>query len=167
MRSNAEVHLISRIEETQADVKSLFSVVDIREFRLPSGQIYAVVGHNPEIGLISDTWFGGFEAEHQFRAVLEFICERFEQGGFHLWLADLRYLNSGFQHSDAWLAEEVFPRVIAGGLTREAVVLPSYKGAPPEYDVFGSASSALRKITDGRVRGFDNIDAARTWLLDG
>ncbi|WP_420403256.1 hypothetical protein [Nisaea sp.] len=157
--------MISQAEETRADVRSLFSIVDIREFRLPSGRVYAVVGQNPEIGLISDTWFGGFETEQQFRTVLEFICERFEQGGFRLWLADLRFLNSGFQHSDAWLAEHVFPRVIAGGLTREAVVLPGYQGAPAEYDVFGSASSALKKITDGRVRGFDDIDAARAWLL--
>lgn len=153
--------------ETQEDVKSRFKVEDIRSFRLPSGSIYAVVGHNPEIGLVSDTWFGAFETERQFRDVLEFICERFEEGGISLWLADLRFLNASFMHSDRWLAEVVFPRALAAGLRREAVVLPNYRGAPADYDVFGSASSALKKITDGRVRGFHDIDEAQAWLMDG
>jgi hypothetical protein len=32
--------------------------------------------------------------------------------------------------------------------------------------VFGSASSALRKITDGRVRGFTDLEEAKDWLFE-
>jgi len=58
------------------------------------------------------------------------------------------------------------PRAIAAVLQREAVVVPSYQGAPPDYDVFCSASSALRRITDGRVRSFSDIDEAKAWLFE-
>ncbi|MFN4764792.1 hypothetical protein ACKGJN_16810, partial [Gillisia sp. Q332] len=112
------------------------------------------------------TWLGGFGTEAEFRQVLEFICERFETGNYIFWLADLRFLNSAFFHSEAWLAETVFPRAIAAGLQREAVVVPTYQGAPRGYDVFGSASSALGRITDGRVRGFSDVEAAKAWVFE-
>lgn len=153
--------------KTQGDVEAAFSVEDLEVFRTADGKAYAIVGHSPANRLITDTWLGAFDSEAEFRRVVEFICARFETGAYSFWLADLRFLNSGFFHSDAWLAEVVFPRVIAAGLQREAVVVPSYQGAPPDYDVFGSASSALRKITDGRVRGFTDLDSARDWLFEG
>lgn len=156
-----------RSARTRDDIKAAFSVEDLRLFRTADGNAYAIVGHSPDHRLITDTWVGGFGTVAEFRQVLEFICERFEAGGYSLWLADLRYLNSGFLHSEAWLAESVFPRTIAAGLQREAVVLPTYLGAPPAYDVFGSASSALKRITDGRVRGFTDIETAKTWLFEG
>ena len=155
----------SREAKTRGDVSTTFSVKDLQVFRSAEGIAYAIVGHNPDQRLITDTWLGGFSSEAEFRRVLEFICERFESGDYAFWLADLRFLNSGFFHSEAWLAETVFPRVIAAGLQREAVVVPSYQGAPPEYDVFGSASSALRRITDGRVRGFTDLEEAKDWLF--
>lgn len=151
---------------TRNDVKATFSVEDLRRFRTSDGKTYAIVGHSPDLRLVTDTWLGGFGTEAEFRRVLEFICECFETGDYAFWLADLRFLNSGFFHSDTWLAETVFPRTIAAGLQREAVVLPSYQGAPPNYDVFGSASSALRKITDGRVRSFTDLDQAKAWLFE-
>lgn len=156
-----------RAARTRDDVKATFSVEDLRLFRTADGNAYAIVGHSPVHRLITDTWLGGFGTEAEFRRVLEFICERFETGDYSFWLADLRFLNSGFHHSEAWLAESVFPRTIAAGLQREAVVVPTYQGAPPDYDVFGSASSALRRITDGRVRSFDDIEKAKEWLFEG
>lgn len=153
--------------QTRSDVKATFSVEDLQAFRTVEGQTYAIVGHSPVNRLITDTWIGAFDTEAEFRRVLEFICERFETGHYSYWLADLRFLNSGFFHSDAWLAEHVFPRTIAAGLLREAVVMPSYQGAPAAYDVFGSASAALRRITDGTVRGFTDIEKAREWLFEG
>jgi len=152
---------------TQNDVRATFSVDDLQVFRTSEGHAYAIVGHSPENRLITDTWVGAFDSEAEFRRVLEFICDRFETGDYSFWLADLRFLNSGFHHSEAWLAEYVFPKTIVAGLLREAVVVPTYQGAPPAYDVFGSASAALRKITDGRVRGFTDIEAARDWLFEG
>ncbi|MEQ9490676.1 MAG: STAS/SEC14 domain-containing protein [Alphaproteobacteria bacterium] len=151
---------------TRNDIRVEFSVEDLRVFRGgKTNQPYAIVGHNPYSGLLTDAWVGGFDTEQEFRAVLEFIIEQFETGGYSYWLVDLRHLNTGFFHSDTWLAETAFPKAIEAGLVREAVVLPPYRGAPPDYDVFGSASAALRKITDGRVRGFTDIAEARKWLF--
>ena len=150
------------------DVRGAFLVEELQTFRLDDGRTYAIVGHNEDLGLVTDIWFGGFETRDHFRDVLEFICDRFDTGRYHLWLADLRHMSSGFQDSEDWLAEYVFPRVIAGGLAREAVVLPKQvEDLPPDFDVLGSASAALKKITDGRVRGFDDLGQARAWLLDG
>lgn len=152
--------------KTQSDVKTTFSVKDLEVFRTADGNAYAIVGHSPATRLITDTWLGAFDTEAEFRQVLEFICTRFETGDYSYWLADLRFLNSGFHHSDTWLAEYVFPRVLAAGLQREAVVLPTYRGAPADYDVFGSASAALQKITDGKVRGFTDLEEAKQWLFE-
>jgi hypothetical protein len=157
----------SQVAKTRSDVEATFSVEDLRVFRTAAGNAYAIVGHSPANRLIADTWLGAFDTEAEFRRVLEFICDRFEAGGYSYWLADLRFLNSGFFHSDAWLAEYVFPRTIAAGLLREAVVIPTYQGAPAEYDVFGSAFSALRMIVDRKVRGFTDLEEAREWLFEG
>lgn len=151
--------------ETNADVQRAFAIDDLQIFHNANGFPYAVVGGNRATKVISDRWLGGFDALHEFRDVLEFICEQFEAGDYRFWLADLRLLNTGFFHSDDWLAGHVFPRAIKAGLEREAVVLPARRDKPMQYDVFGSGSSALKKITDGRVRGFTDIDEAKSWLF--
>lgn len=153
-------------EESQIEdeIRSRFLVEDLQVFRNSAGIPYAIVGHNPHDRLITDRWFGGFETKQEFRQVISFICERFETGGYSYWLADLRLLNTSFFHSDDWLADVVFPRVMASGLVREAVVLPNYEGVPTDYDVVGSGSAALSKIVDGRVHGFRDIQKAKSWL---
>lgn len=150
---------------TKPDIKQKFAISDLRTFRNSNDMTYAIVGHNPDLDLICDTWIGAFDTEADFRQVLEYICECFETGDYRFWLADLRYLTSSFFHSDAWLAAHAYPRAIAAGLEREAVVVPRHVDLPEDYDVFGSASAALRKIADGRCRGFDHLDSAREWLL--
>lgn len=152
---------------TAEDIKSAFRISDLQGFRNSTGQSYAIVGHNPSSRLITDKWIGAFDDEAAFRTVLEFICRHFETGNYSYWLADLRFMSSSFFHSEDWLAEVVFPRAIAAGLEREAVVLPQREDVPPDFDVFGSASAALRKITDGRVRGFRDLDLAKAWLFEG
>lgn len=152
--------------QTRKDIRVEFSVEDLRVFRgEKNGQTYAIVGHNPKSRLLTDTWFGGFDTVKEFRSVLDFIIEQFECGNYNYWLADLRHLNTGFHHSESWLADTVFPKAIAAGLVREAVVLPTYQNAPADFDVFGSASAALKNITDGRVRGFTDIREAQRWLF--
>lgn len=150
---------------TEQDIKSAFRIEDLKGFRAAAGQHYAVVGHNPHSRLITDKWLGACDDPADFRAVLEFICEQFETGRYSYWLADLRFMSSGFFHSEDWLADVVFPRTIAAGLVREAVVMPAKEPLPPDYDVFGSASQALRRITDGRVQGFQDLDIAKAWLF--
>ena len=150
---------------TAEDIKAAFRISDLQGFRNSTGQYYAVVGHNRSSRLITDKWIGAVDDEDAFKTVLEFICRHFETGNYSYWLADLRHMSSSFAHSEDWLAGVVFPRTIAAGLEREAVVLPARENVPPDFDVFGSATSALRKITDGRVRGFQDLDMAKEWLF--
>ncbi|PJK27914.1 hypothetical protein [Minwuia thermotolerans] len=152
----------------RADVAEVFSATELRAFRRGDGRIYTVVGHNPDHRLLTDIWLGGFGSLDNFRAVLDFVCERFECGGYSYWLADLRHLSESFFEAEEYLARTVVPRVMAAGMQREAVVAPALEpGVPQGYDVFGAADTALRRIADGRIRGFTDIAAARAWLLDG
>jgi hypothetical protein len=151
----------------RADATQTFGLELLREYRHEGQVPYCLVSHNPELELICDTWIGQADDLESFRAPLRYICSRFESGGYRFWLADLRYLNSGFHHSAEWLAETVYPLTVAHGLEREAVVLPSSGPVPYEFDVQGAASSALNRIMDGRVRGFTSPVEARRWLLDG
>lgn len=137
-------------------------------FRTEAGEprIYAVVTHDPLLGVISDFWVGDFTDEEGFRAVLAYVAECFEGGGYRYWLADLRFLSTGFAASHRWLIDEMVPRVVAAGLKREAVVLPERRpGLPPAYDVFGDALAALNEIGDARIRGFTDLEEAKRWLL--
>lgn len=149
------------------DIAQAFALTELRTFRLSGGSSYALVSHSPEAGLISDFWLGSFGSQAEFRAVLEFIAGEIEAGRYCLWLADLRYMSTGFGDSNEWLVGDLMPRVLKGGLIREAVVLTEDSGVPEGYDVFGSATGALRRIADGRVRGFTDIAAARAWLIGG
>ncbi|MEX0759942.1 MAG: hypothetical protein WD100_10210 [Tistlia sp.] len=151
----------------EPDVERSFSLAGLRSFRLADGRTYAVVAHDPALRLIHDFWVGGFESEEEFRAVLAYVLEQMRRGGYVLWLADLRHLTSSFMASRHWLVEELMPQAIAAGLVREAVVLPPQLDAPEGFDVFGSASAALRDLADGRIRGFHDLGAAKRWLLEG
>lgn len=153
--------------QVETDIQGAFALAELRTFRLADGRTYAVVAHDPSLGLIHDFWVGGFESEDQFRAVLEYVLQQIRERGYTLWLADLRHMSTGFMSSRAWLVEELTPKVIAAGLVREAVVLPEKFDAPEGFDVFGSASAALRDLADGRIRGFRHLDAAKRWLIEG
>ena len=151
----------------QSDIARAFSVRADRIFHRRNDQVYAIVGANPQLGLISDVWFDRFDSQEEFRTVLAHIRDQFETGKFRYWLADLRFLTTDFSGSEEWLVREVFPSVVASGLVREAVVLPDAAVKEEGSDVFESASRALREIADGRVRGFTDIALAKRWLLDG
>ncbi|MPY72468.1 MAG: hypothetical protein GEU92_20715, partial [Alphaproteobacteria bacterium] len=127
------------------DVAQAFALTELRTFRLPGGSPYALVSHCPEAGVISDFWLGSFGSQAEFRAVLDFVAGEIEAGRYRLWLADLRYMSTGFGNSNEWLVGDLMPRVLRGGLVREAVVLTEDSGVPEGYDVFGSATGALRR----------------------
>jgi hypothetical protein len=159
----------SRIPNTaiQNDVAQAFSVRPDRVFHRKNAQVYAIVGTNPEEGLISDVWFDRYDDPEEFRAVLGHIRTRFEGGGYRYWLADLRFLSTDFSNSEDWLVKELMPAVIGAGLVREAVVLSPGAIESEGADVTATASRALRDIADGRVRGFTDIAVAKRWLFDG
>ncbi|WP_375211407.1 hypothetical protein [Hyphococcus sp.] len=151
----------------QKDVARAFSVRSKKLFHRTNDQIYAIVGDNPEEGLVSDVWFNHFDSQADFQAVLDYVATLFEQGRYSYWLADLRFLASDFGPSEPWLVKELMPRVIRAGLAREAVVLPSSAVEAEGEDVYKTASQALQDIADGRVRGFTDIALAKTWLFKG
>jgi hypothetical protein len=138
---------------------------NLRTFRDKDGHGYAVVAHAPDIHLVTDIWMGAYGPPKNFRAVLDFICETIRQHECRYWLADLRKLNQSLTGHEAWLAEDVTPRVVEAGLIREAVVLPDDPATPERFDAAGSGLEALNRITDGRIRGFKDIDQAWQWLL--
>lgn len=147
--------------------KSDHQVQAIKTFRLKNGQPFAIVGHNQEQGLVTDLWFGNFETEDNFRRVGTYICEMLQTGDYRYWLADMRHLTQSFYCSEDWLADDVFPCAISAGLERKAMVLSPNRNLPSGFDSYGSASNAIRKITDHRVSAFHDIDRAYGWLLDG
>jgi hypothetical protein len=145
-------------------------MIQIEAFRAKSGTPYAVVFYDEEHALISDSWLGKFHSDEEFKRVLAFIVGEIERRGAKLWLADLRHLNRSLLDFQDWLAEEISPRAFEAGLEREAVVLPlreTFDTTPDEFDVVGSASGAIDRIADDRVRFFFGREEARTWLLRG
>ncbi|WP_425410506.1 hypothetical protein [Hyphococcus sp.] len=151
----------------QPDVTRAFSIDAQRTFFRANDQVYAIVGVNRDLNLVSDVWFDRFDTQDEFRAVIDYICDLFRTGAFRYWLADLRFLRSSFDASEAWLVNDVMPAVIEAGLEREAVVLPDAAVDREGEDAYASGSRALREIADGRVRGFTDVALARRWLLDG
>ena len=151
----------------QEDVARAFSMKERRVFTREDGSVYAIVGSNPDLGVVSDVWFGTYDGAVEFRAVLEHVRDLFHAGGYRYWLADLRFMASGFAESEDWLVYELMPAVYFSGLKREAVVLPPDEIDSEGEDAYKTASSALRDLADGRVRGFSDIQLAKRWLLDG
>lgn len=150
----------------QPDVVRAFSVRSDRVFTRVNGQVYAIVGVNPDLAVISDVWFDRFDRQEEFRAVLTHIRDRFLSGGYRFWLADLRFLASDFSQSEPWLVKDLMPAIFTAGLEREAVVLPDAAIKAEGADAYASGARALLDIADGRVRGFTDIALAKRWLLD-
>lgn len=151
----------------QADIVSAFSVETDKVFNRRNRQVYAIVGKNPEMQIVSDVWFDKFDTQAEFRAVLQHIFDLFGDGNYRYWLADLRFLTSSFDESKEWLVNQLMPAMFNAGLEREAIVLPAGAVSEEGQDVYASASDALQKISDGRVRSFTDIQTAKKWLLGG
>lgn len=151
----------------QDDIVGAFSVTTNKIFYRQNKQIYAIVGANPNLHIVSEVWFGEFDTQEEFRAVLQHIFGLFGDEGYRYWLADLRFLKSDFSPSINWLTTQLMPAMFNAGLAREAVVLPDHAVNEEGEDVYASASGVLKTLTDGRVRGFTNVQHAKQWLLDG
>lgn len=149
------------------DVVNAFDLKEHRVFRRENDQVYAIVGTNRDLAVVSDTWFGRFDSQVEFQQVLTHILDLFREGRFRYWLADLRMLATDFRDSERWLVSHLMPEMFKAGLVREAVVVPDEAVQIEGEDVYRTASSALRQIADGRVRGFKDIALARRWLLEG
>ncbi len=151
----------------QADVASAFSVKHNRVFTRKNNQIYAIVGRNPEMKLVTTVWFDRFDSEQDFRDVHDYVLSLFASGSYELIFADLRFQATSFETSAPWLKEVFMPTLFASGLKREALVL-AVKPLPAEVKAVSDLlARLLEKEGDPRIRGFTDIALAKRWLLDG
>ncbi len=151
----------------QDDIRRAFSVKTDRVFHRKNDQVYAIVGVNRELGVVSDVWFDRFDSAEEFRRVLVHVLSHIRDSGCNYWLADLRFLTADFADSEHWLTTVFMPEAFREGLQREAVVLPDAAVQVEGEDAYGTASRALSDIADGRVCGFTDIALAKKWLLEG
>ncbi len=150
-----------RIED---DVSRAFSVKPQRLFQRENSQVYAIVGANPELRIISHVWFDRFDTHDQFRDVLCHVLKEIRGGAYHYWLADLRFLRSEPSDKDQFLVKEVLPEALAQGVKRIAAVAPE-RSDPAETMVRARIARAIDAIGHPRVKGFSNISKARRWLI--
>ena len=151
----------------QPDIANAFSVKSEQVFHRANNQVYAIVGCNRAIGVVSDVWFDRYDRPEEFRHVLRHVLQLFQSGSFRFWLADLRFLTSDFSHSEEWLMNEIMPAIFSAGLEREAVVVPNTAIENEGVDTFASASRTIKSLANGRVRAFTDLALAKQWLLDG
>ena len=149
------------------DIFTAFSVKTDRVFTRETGQIYAMVGKNEELRVISNVWFNEFDTQKQFRQVLQHVFDLFSDGEYLFWLSDLRFLTSDSSESNDWSANKLTPAMFNAGLVREAVVVPEGAIDQEGQDTFINAADGVREMADGRVRSFSDIQKARRWLLSG
>jgi hypothetical protein len=163
----SHAYAIPTEQTIQRDVANAFSMCDHKVFRRENAQIYAIVGCNPDLKIISDVWFDRFDHQAEFRRVYTHLRNLIVENGYRFWLADMRFMASNFAGSKDWFVGELMPAVFAGGLKRKAVVLPDAVLQEEGADVAAVVSQALSEIADGRLRGFTDIALAKRWLLDG
>ncbi|WP_411819263.1 hypothetical protein ABFZ85_10050 [Hyphococcus formosus] len=151
----------------QPDIAKAFSVKSDQVFHRANNQVYAIVGCNRELGIVSDVWFDRYDRPDEFRHVLRHVLQLFQTGSFQYWLADLRFMLSDFSHSEDWLMNEIMPAAFSAGLEREAVVLPNASVKVEGIDTYASASRTVKALANGRVRAFSDVGLAKRWLLEG
>ncbi|WDI32781.1 hypothetical protein PUV54_06170 [Hyphococcus flavus] len=153
--------------QIQDDIARAFSVKAQRTFYRENNQVYAIVGANPELKVVSDVWFDRFDTQQEFQDVLKYILSLFHTGRYRYWLADLRFLKSEFGDSEHWLVNTLVPAIVGAGLQREAVVLPDTSSCDDVKKMYSTATHALEVLADEKIRGFHDIALARRWLLEG
>ena len=149
------------------DLFTAFSVKTDRVFTRESGQIYAMVGKNEELRVISNVWFNEFDTQKQYRQVLQHVFDLFSDGEYLFWLSDIRFLASDSRESEEWSVNKLTPAMFNAGLVREAIVVPEGAIAQEGQDSFINAADGVREMANGRVRSFSDIQKARRWLLSG
>lgn len=79
------------------------------------------------------------------------------------WLADLRKLEVVTPEDQAWSTDDWFPRAVAGGVRRMAIIVP-------ESTLAKMAVNAIMKTAENNHRAlvthyFESVDAAEAWLV--
>lgn len=144
--------------EIQQDVRRAFLMRKRRVFERANRQIYAIVGSNPDMGVVSETWFGDYEASHEFRDVLVHVLDLVRREGLRYWLIDLRFKVPDFRREQEWIESTLLPAAIAAGVERGAAVLPE---AATVKDRPGSLGNALQPARQGRRRADTRLQGYR------
>lgn len=151
----------------QSDVRRAFLMRERRVFERGNKQIYAIVGANPEMGVVSEVWFGEHETSSEFRDVLVHVLDLIRSENLRYWLIDLRFRLPDFHRERDWLVDHLIPAAIEAGLVRAAAVLSETSPTKEGEDLSNTLFSMLAGAGAGYFRGFTDIDFAKRWLLEG
>ncbi len=117
------------------------------------------VSFEGEVPCVTMQW-KGFATSEEFREGLNAGLKTVETEKCSNWLADLRKMEVIAPEDEAWSNENWFPRGLAGGIKKMALI--------PSEDVFNSLSvdSIMSKVEGiGLViHYFSNVEEARQWL---
>lgn len=96
-----------------------------------------------------------------FRRALDHGLDRLRQEQASCWLADCRNLGVLLKADQQWTVEDWFPRALAAGLRRLAIVEPLR--VVPTWSVQG----IMREVRDPNIQVayFSSLEAARAWLM--
>ena len=125
-------------------------------FRTPG---VAVLRWDPGSGAVFIEWHGWADST-EFALLLEAGLRALKQYHGSRWLADCRNMKTIAQADQDWLDRSWFPRMLAAGLQRMAVLMP--KNALAKMSV----ETILGKVpgTKLEVSYFATVGAAREWL---
>jgi hypothetical protein len=98
----------------------------------------------------------------EMAAVLEAGLQGLTEHGGSRWLADGRNMKAIKQSDQDWIVEEFFPRAVAAGLRRFALVIPENDLAMTTVDQLMHRLPAAKVD----VAYFPTVDEARSWLTE-
>jgi hypothetical protein len=118
------------------------------------GQLRAIVAE----------WKGIARGE-TYRAALDRSLELVRQHHARRWLGDMLEASGVMSQEDSdWLARDWFPRLLAAGGRRFAVVMPPQTLAAMQMNRLKREIAAENDPDAFITRYFDNLDEARAWL---
>ena len=129
---------------------------------------FVKIDWEPESGCIVADW-KGIARGATYRAALDRSLELVKTHGARRWLGNMLEAQGVMSQEDSdWLVNDWFPRLLALGAKRFAVVLPPHALAAMQLN-------RMKKVIDEEKpdpnvfqnRYFDNVEEARAWLGRG
>lgn len=151
----------------QADVARAFLMRQRRVFERKDRQVYAIVGSNRDMRVVSEVWFSNPDSGFEFKEVLVHVLELIRSEGLRYWLVDLRFAMPDFHGQREWLVNTLMPAAFEAGLKRGAAVVSESSAVRDGDDLTESLFAMLGGMAAGPMLGFKDIELARRWLLHG
>jgi hypothetical protein len=123
---------------------------------------FITIHWDEEINAVVMEWTK-FAVSALFRRALNDGLDLLIEKGSHRWLADLRGLGPVGPEDQKWSNEDWFPRAIAGGVTRMALVAPNSTLSKMSVDTI------MERVGEVNLARhyFDSVEDARLWLAEG